>query len=53
LRPSLPVVLISGNAGAFDPQELAQCGVHTLLRKPIDAERLRAVLGELLSVAAA
>ncbi|GAA4332248.1 hypothetical protein GCM10023165_06850 [Variovorax defluvii] len=53
LRPSLPVVLISGNAGAFDPQELEQCGVRTLLRKPIDAERLRATLGELLGVATA
>ncbi|KWT89270.1 MULTISPECIES: PAS domain S-box protein [unclassified Variovorax] len=49
LRPTLPVVLVSGNAGGFDPQELARCGVHALLRKPIDAERLRAVLREVLA----
>jgi len=49
LRPTLPVVLVSGNAGSFDPQELARCGVHALLRKPIDAERLRAVLREALA----
>ena len=50
LRPTLPVVLVSGNAGGFDPQELARCGVHALLRKPIDAERLRAVLREALAM---
>ena len=49
LRPTLPVVLVSGNAGGFDPQELARCGVHALLRKPIDAERLRTVLREALA----
>jgi PAS domain S-box-containing protein len=51
LRPNLPVVLVSGNAGGFDPQELARCGVHAMLRKPIDAERLRAVLREALAAA--
>ncbi len=52
LRPTLPVVLVSGNAEAFDPGELVRCGVRVALRKPIVADRLRTVLREALAPAA-
>ena len=48
-RPHLPVLLYTGNAADIDQQELAECGVTTLLRKPIEAGALRTVLGELLA----
>ena len=48
-RPDLPIVLVSGNATAFDPDELARGGIAAALPKPIDAERLRSVLRRLLA----
>ena len=47
-RPALPVLLYTGNAADISQQELADCGVTTLLRKPIDAGALRTLLSELL-----
>jgi CheY-like chemotaxis protein len=47
-RPSLPVVLYTANAAAIGAQELADCGVCALLRKPIDAPALRRLLADLL-----
>jgi PAS domain S-box-containing protein len=47
-RPALPVVLVSGNAAAFDAGELAAGGIRVALAKPVDAARLRTVLGDLL-----
>jgi PAS domain S-box-containing protein len=44
LRESLPVLLVSGNADGFDAALLAEHGVRAALPKPIDAERLRALL---------
>ncbi len=51
-RPGLPVLLYTGNAGAISPEELADCGVTALLRKPIDAAALRPVLRDLLDAQA-
>ena len=53
LRPTLPVLLVSGNAGRFDSVELARCGVRAALGKPIDAQRLHALLCETLGTSAA
>jgi CheY-like chemotaxis protein len=47
-RPGLPVLLYTGNAFDIGPQELSDCGVTTLLRKPIDTTALRPLLCELL-----
>jgi PAS domain S-box-containing protein len=47
-RPSLPVLLYTGNASDLSQQELRECGVTTLLRKPIDAGSLHSLIGELL-----
>jgi CheY-like chemotaxis protein len=44
LRPALPVVLCTGDAAPFEPAQLESCGVRALLRKPIEPERLRALL---------
>ena len=52
-RPDLPIVLVSGNASAFDPDELVRCGIAAALPKPIDGERLRSVLRRLLANTAA
>ncbi|MBX3605705.1 MAG: PAS domain S-box protein [Piscinibacter sp.] len=49
LRPGLPVLLVSGNADGFDEQALAASGVQAALAKPIDPERLRTLLRELLA----
>jgi PAS domain S-box-containing protein len=46
--PELPIVLVSGNATAFDPDLLTRCGVSAALRKPIEDDQLRAVLRRLL-----
>ena len=51
-RPALPVLLVSGNAEAFDPRELQASGVRLALPKPVDAARLRAALEDLLATAA-
>ena len=48
-RPDLPIVLVSGNATAFEPDALARGGIAAALPKPIDAERLRSVLRRLLA----
>lgn len=52
-RPTLPIVLISGNADAFEHEELTRCGVSAALPKPLDGEQLRAVLRRLLADTAA
>jgi len=52
-RPRLPILLVSGNADAFDPHELARCGVGAALRKPVDEQQLRAVLRRLLTASSA
>jgi PAS domain S-box-containing protein len=51
-RPTLPVLLYTGDAGEFDAAELRRCGVRAALRKPIAADELRAVLRELLQAGA-
>jgi hypothetical protein len=43
------VLLYTGNPIAISPQELADCGIAGLLRKPIDTAALRPLLGELLA----
>jgi CheY-like chemotaxis protein len=48
-RPQLPVLLVSGNAQAFDDAELDDHGIAAMLTKPIDTARLREVLRGLLS----
>jgi PAS domain S-box-containing protein len=47
-RPGLPVLLYTGNASEIGQEELADCGVSALLRKPIDGAALRPLLCELL-----
>jgi len=49
LRPGLPVLLYSGNAEGFDAAELQRHGVCEALRKPIDAEVLRAAMQRCLA----
>ncbi|MBG9390522.1 PAS domain-containing hybrid sensor histidine kinase/response regulator [Caenimonas aquaedulcis] len=48
LRPGLPVVLVTGNANAIAPEDLRAAGVQHLLRKPLHARELSALLHELL-----
>jgi PAS domain S-box-containing protein len=48
-RPSLPVLLYTGNASEITQKELDDCGVNALLRKPIDAATLRSLLRDLLA----
>jgi CheY-like chemotaxis protein len=47
-RGNLPVLLYTGDAARFDAAELRRCGVHRLLRKPIDPKGLRATIDALL-----
>ena len=44
LRPGLPILLYSGNAAGFEAAELERHGVRAMLRKPVDAEALRALM---------
>jgi CheY-like chemotaxis protein len=48
-RPGLPVLLYTGNALAISQEDLAESGVTTLLRKPVDTAMLRPLLGRLLA----
>jgi PAS domain S-box-containing protein len=47
-RPRLPVLLYTGNGFDISQQDLADSGVTSLLRKPIDPAALRPLLGQLL-----
>jgi PAS domain S-box-containing protein len=47
-RGNLPVLLYTGDAARFDAAELRRCGVHRLLRKPIDPKALRSTIQALL-----
>jgi signal transduction histidine kinase/CheY-like chemotaxis protein len=47
-RPALPVLLYTGNASEIGNEELADCGVRALLRKPIEGATLRPLLSEML-----
>jgi PAS domain S-box-containing protein len=51
-RPSLPILLYTGNDSDVAPDELARCGVRSLLRKPLSDKALRALLQDLLAVPA-
>jgi len=51
-RPGLPVLLVSGNAGGFDVDELARLGVHATLAKPLVAESLLATVRDALALSA-
>jgi len=44
LRPTLPIVLATGNAEAIEPSVLAAAGVDAALVKPLDDARLRALM---------
>jgi DNA-binding NtrC family response regulator len=48
MRPGLPVLLYSGNAEGFDAAELERSGVRGAIRKPVDAETLRATVARWL-----
>ncbi|WP_298232963.1 PAS domain S-box protein [uncultured Azohydromonas sp.] len=48
LCPALPVLLISGQLGALDAEELERCGVRATLAKPLAARQLRALLRQWL-----
>jgi len=48
-RPSLPVLVYTGNASEMSSAELGRCGARALLRKPIDAAQLRTLVSETLS----
>ena len=48
LRPRLPVLLYTGNADAIDDAEAKRRGVCGVLRKPVDGEALRTLVGRCL-----
>ena len=49
VRAGLPVLVYSGNAEGFDAAELERSGVRGAIRKPVDAETLRALLARWLA----
>ncbi|MBS1178465.1 MAG: histidine kinase [Proteobacteria bacterium] len=53
LRPGLPVLLYTGNAEGIDAEEAKRHGVCGVLRKPVDAEALQALMQRCLSKAVA
>ncbi|MES2787249.1 MAG: PAS domain S-box protein [Pseudomonadota bacterium] len=48
-RPGMPVLLYSGNATDISEQALDECAVTTVVRKPLDAGALRALVSDLLA----
>jgi PAS domain S-box-containing protein len=51
LRPGLPVLLYTGNAEAIDATEAQRHGVCGVLRKPVDADALHALMQHCLGKA--
>jgi CheY-like chemotaxis protein len=51
LRPGLPVLLYTGNAEGIDAEEAQRHGVCGVLRKPVDAEALQALMQRCLGKA--
>jgi PAS domain S-box-containing protein len=51
LRPGLPVLLYTGNAEGIDADEARRHGVCGVLRKPVDAEALQALIRRCLGMA--
>ncbi|HYN62064.1 MAG TPA: response regulator, partial [Rubrivivax sp.] len=51
LRPGLPVLLYTGNAEGIDAEEAQRHGVCGVLRKPVDAEALQALMQQCLGKA--
>ena len=49
LRPGLPVLLYTGNADGIDAAEAQRHGVCGVLRKPVDAEALHALMRQCLA----
>lgn len=47
LRPALPLILYTGQAGELPETTLAELGIRALLRKPVAVEQLRALLEKL------
>ncbi|HEY0884838.1 MAG TPA: response regulator, partial [Ramlibacter sp.] len=52
-QPGLPTLVYTGNASEIGEQDLAECGVTGLLRKPIEGATLQPLLRDLLRRAAA
>jgi PAS domain S-box-containing protein len=51
LRPGLPVLLYTGNAEGIDAEQAKRHGVCGVLRKPVDAEALQALMQRCLGKA--
>ena len=51
LRPGLPVLLYTGNAEAIDADAVQSHGVCGVLRKPVDADALHALMQHCLDKA--
>jgi PAS domain S-box-containing protein len=51
LRPGLPVLLYTGNAEGIDAEQAKRHGVCGVLRKPVDAEALQAMMRRCLGEA--
>jgi PAS domain S-box-containing protein len=49
LRPSIPVLMVSGNSEAFEPATLTKHGVRRLIQKPYLLDELKAAVADLLS----
>jgi CheY-like chemotaxis protein len=49
-RPTLPVLVYTGDTSEIGSAELDCCGARALLRKPIDAAQLRGLVYEVLSL---
>ncbi len=48
IRPSLPVILITGNIDNDISERMEQSGAHKVLRKPFDPEELLSAIGSAL-----
>jgi DNA-binding response OmpR family regulator len=47
-RPALPIVILSAVLNQWDQDDLRDCGVNTMLRKPCPSEEILSVVGGLL-----
>ena len=47
LRPELPILMLSGLAGAIAPHQLENAGIRRVLAKPVSAGDFLSTLGEL------
>jgi len=53
LRPSLPIIMITGSSSLLTKDEVQAAGIRELMSKPLDYESFALVINKVLQIPAA